>query len=115
MRPQEAHDLIREACLRRPELSYWRPDERQLVMAHNYRGFCYIASQVFAYLTGAEVWAVDTGEHYWNVLDGEIWDLTKEQFNFKYNYNGYKVPRKNKLTARAKELLEETKLELKNK
>lgn len=113
MKPQEAHDLIRAACLRRPELcfhdSYVEIAKERGLSIPNYRGFCYIASHVFAILTGAEVWASESGDHYWNRLDGKIWDLTKEQFDFEYQYEyGHRVPKK--LTKRAKELYNECNL-----
>jgi len=124
MNPQEAHDLIRAACLRRPELAYSgtkrlldiekkRVAMRETWKKHPYKGMCYVASHVFSYLTGAEIWATDDGMHYWNILDGKVWDLTKEQFDYEFDYSNainvyaHRVPRKNKLTARAKELYNE--------
>lgn len=116
MNPKEAHDLIRAACLRRPELrwKHW-PRDAEVWAAVNlgnpYTGHCYIASHAFSQLTGAEVWATNDKRHFWNVIDGEVWDLTKEQFgDIELPYHeGCRVPRKNinKLPARVKELLDE--------
>ena len=118
MNPIEAYNLIRAACLRRPELKWKKPPSKEIIerlqesMAEDYIGFCYIASHAFSQLTGAEVWATKEPMHYWNVLEDQIWDLTKEQFTYDYPYeDGYRVPRKNKnkLPARVKELLNECK------
>lgn len=99
--------------MRRPELAYrgWPKNATRLaqIKMRPYQGCCYIASHAFSQLTGAEVWATDDGMHYWNKIDGEIWDLTKEQFNYEFIYDGHRVPRKNKnnLPVRVKELLNE--------
>jgi len=114
MSPEEAKHLIRQACFRRPDLRYrdW-PDTPESIPDQplpNLMGFCYVASHAFCQLIPeAEVWTIFGGSHYWNVIDGEIWDLTACQFNYNFQKygEGYKVPRKNKPSKRVKELLEE--------
>jgi hypothetical protein len=113
--PKEAHDLIRAACLRRPELRFkhWPKNAEELkqYVPEDYMGYCYIASHAFSQFTGAEIWATEDRKHFWNVIDGEVWDLTKEQFRGRYvpYEQGHRVPRKNinKLPARVKELINE--------
>ena len=108
MTPDYAHDLIREACTKRPELRFHRnisKEDAQEIQLKPYQGFCYIASKVFSHLIPeAELWTTDNRMHYWNVIDGVVWDLTKEQFDYDFIYDGHKVPRK-PLSERAAELL----------
>lgn len=114
------HDKIREACLRRPDLalkdSYWSPDQvgqskeqLGLVGLRPYQGYCYVASFVFATLVPEATIHTNTDKsHYWNEVDGQIVDLTKEQFPDGFDYSdSRKVRRKFKPTKRAKALLEE--------
>ena len=57
MKPELARDLIRAACLRRPELKYkgWphvseSTLEREKTNQNPFRGFCYVATHAFCEL-----------------------------------------------------------------
>jgi hypothetical protein len=117
---KEVHDKIREACLRRPDLaqkdSYWKPEQRGqtaeelgLTGLKPYQGHCYVASFAFAALVPeATIHTNSDKGHYWNEVNGEIVDLTKEQFPKGFDYSdSRKVRRKFRPTKRVKELLEE--------
>lgn len=112
--PKQAHDKIREACLRRPELRWRNPPKKNdkelfsIVPYENYRGFCYIATYAFCYLVKeAKPYTIDR-KHFWAQINDEIWDLTKEQFDYSYNYeNGKRLRRPSKLQRRVKELVKE--------
>lgn len=115
MKPIEAYYLIRKACLRRPELKFKNfPDnliDDPIIFPDNpYLGFCYISTLVFCDLIPQAVhYRSEVGSHHWAEIQGKVWDLTAEQFKNIFPYNiGVKVPRKNNLTVRAKELRRET-------
>lgn len=114
------HDKIREACLRRPDLaqkdSYWKPDqagqtkeELGLVGLKPYQGHCYVASFAFSHLVKEATIHTNTEKtHYWNEVNGQIIDLTREQFDKGFDYSdSRKVRRKFRPTKRVKALLEE--------
>ena len=119
--PQEAHDIIREACLNRPDLMF--KDKNWKKFKHNnltklrktmekivepFQGYCYVATYAFCHLIPeARPYTIDR-KHFWAQIGDEVWDLTKEQFKFEYPYHkGRKLPRKSKPTERVKELLKE--------
>lgn len=114
MKPIEAHDAIRKICWRRPELKYKKwPEVNEAEKKYKFTtllGYCYVASHAFSYLIPeAEVYTDEFKRHYWNVIDGEVWDLTKDQFGEKeFDYSiGRKVPKKSKPTLRVQEILNE--------
>lgn len=118
MKSQTAYKVIREVCLRRPDLAFkdesWNSflqyDERvKNIKRLPYQGHCYVASHAFSMLVPeATIHTNNAGGHYWNEIDGEIWDLTAEQFPSGYDYsNSRKVPRKKNPTKRIRALLEE--------
>lgn len=111
MNPQLAHDLIRKACNRREDLRWkdqamWERVKDFQIKFAPYQGYCYIASHTFSFLTAAEVWSTQSGSHYWNVLNGEVWDLTKEQFNYDFPYNIGGVKRRRMILNRTKRVQE---------
>lgn len=119
--PIEAHDKIREICLKRPDLAwkdkYWTPKLQydptiKDIKRKPYQGHCYVASHAFAHLVSeATIYTNEDCSHYWNQIGEEIWDLTKEQFDKKFDYsNGRKVRKKTKPTKRVQEILNEINL-----
>lgn len=111
MNPNKASELIRAACLRRPELRFktWPrvPECAESIELASFQGFCYIATMAFcAKVNKAKPWCDPGRTHFWAEIDGEIWDLTKEQFDYHYPYaQGVKTKYSN--TRRVKELLKE--------
>lgn len=119
MSPSEAHDLIREACMRRPELRqkdcfyeknkgknyYSDKFHKQL----GFKGYCYVASHAFYVLVPeAKIYRSLDREHFFNKIEDEVWDLTKEQFEAPLDYSqSICVPRKSNPTKRVQELLVE--------
>lgn len=113
MNPKLAHDLIREACNRREDLRWkdqktWERCKVFEIKFEPYQGYCYIASQAFTFLVpNSEIWSTDSGAHYWNILDGEIWDLTKEQFNYDFLYDIDAKKRRKRYTKLVEELIKD--------
>lgn len=107
--PIEAYWAIREACLKRPTLRMkeWQGKEDDPMPDNPYMGFCYIATEVFCYLIPeSRRKKMHTVNHHFATIDGKVWDLTAEQFNYTLNYKkSYQLNRK-PLTERARLLLE---------
>ncbi len=119
MKPIEIHDNIRKVLKRRPDLrakdSHWSPEKQKelskiygTINFPDYQGFCYVATYAFCHLVPeARPYTIDRS-HFWAQIDDEIWDLTKEQFNYDYPYHeGRKLPRKSRPTKRVQEILKE--------
>ena len=54
---------------------------------------CGHTSLIVHYVTGAKIFFLAKENHFYNVLNGEIIDLTKEQFNYPLDYStGIEVP-----------------------
>ena len=111
MKPINAYYLIREACLRRPELKFRNPIPGEPdIFPHNpFLGFCYVASFAFQQLVPeAEVWSFGDKTHYFNKIEDKVWDLTAEQFHEIMPYNeARRVRAKKGPTKRVQLLLEE--------
>lgn len=116
--PQEAYDLLREAIPRRPELRFttWPrhivPEDvdRLCKGMHPYEGACYIATQVFCHLIPAAKPYTYERQHFWAVVDDEIWDPTFDQFDDRRREEIYQYgtpTRFKNFSKRAKELLRE--------
>src|SRR5574342_509962 len=114
--PIEAYNSIREVLLRRTDLRFkdWKTVENLNALDdyfdnNPYMGFCYVASHAFTFLVPeATLHRHKHKFHYWNEIDGEILDLTKEQFKYEFPYSeGKRVPRKSKPTERVQEILKE--------
>lgn len=110
MTPQEANRKIRAAIRRRPDLRWSNPEYAKRFSGcfdNHYRGFCYIATQAFCQLVEEAVPYSNRRDHFWAVVDGKIWDPTKDQFDEKYPYERGKRTRFRRVTKRAQALLAE--------
>lgn len=71
------------------ETSYqpnWTPNNPGL-------GQCAITSLVVQEIMGGEVARIEVNEssHYFNIIEGVIYDFTQDQFDFKIQYDGYEI------------------------
>lgn len=113
MKAIDAYYLIRESCLKRPELRFkdWPevPKNDVLINLRPYTGYCYVATQVFCYLVEeAKPYKFDNPWHYYAMIGDKVWDLTAEQFGRVLDYNIGKPTRfKNALCERSEELYDE--------
>lgn len=113
---EEAVDLIGRAMVANPHLR-WTGEgfDRH---PHPLGGFCYVASKAFAHLVpGAETRCVDVTtddwrqpgrcivDHFFNLYDENIYDLTADQFPHPVPYDGSRVYRAS-MDKRTDELLE---------
>ena len=109
MQPDEAVEMIREACFRRPELLWnnWPNIEQRKVKLPNLMGFCYIATQVFwVLIPEAKPYSQDR-LHFWAQIGDTVYDPTSCQFDYRYPYHMGNKTRFPRLTTRAQELLKE--------
>ena len=51
-------------------------------------GQCVVTALLIQELFGGEIYKLEKENHYYNLIDGEVVDLTKEQFDYPLNYNG---------------------------
>ena len=112
--PADASQRIQDACRRRPDLKFktWPRKVPKPAPEHpTLLGYCYVATQAFcAVVPEAVPYCDDYRSHFWAVLDGKVWDLTDDQFTYRFPYEKGRPTKFPTLTARTKALLVEAKL-----
>lgn len=116
MNPSTAAQAIQNACVRRPDLKYqqWpkltQPfDPTGEPGLSEFQGYCYIATEAFCkVIPEARPYRNEFRSHFWAQIGDEVWDLTADQFDFEWPYDEGYPTRFKRLSARAKELLDES-------